>query len=58
MNPTSINEQTSSLIENMIEQDMGLFCHEVTSGLLADNKHLDSKYFYDAKGDALFREIM
>lgn len=56
MNEQSIKKQSSSLVENKIPLDM--FCQEVTSGLLADNKHLDSKYFYDAKGDALFREIM
>lgn len=58
MNPTSINEQSDPLIEDMIQLDINMFCQEVTAGLLADNKYLDSKYFYDAKGDALFREIM
>lgn len=57
-NITSMNEQQTSLIESEIQLDINLFCQEVTSGLLADNKHLDSKYFYDAKGDALFQKIM
>lgn len=58
MNNTSIKEQTNSLTENIIQLDIDIFCQEVTSGLLADNKHLDSKYFYDEKGDALFQKIM
>lgn len=58
MNHTSINEQSSSLVDNVIHLDNDLFCHEVTSGLLTDPKHLNSKYFYDAKGDTLFQKIM
>jgi L-histidine N-alpha-methyltransferase len=34
------------------------FYRDVIIGLMATPKHLDSKYFYDAKGDQLFREIM
>ncbi|MCK7559495.1 L-histidine N(alpha)-methyltransferase [Chitinophaga sedimenti] len=34
------------------------FYRDVVNGLLAEHKHLDSKYFYDAAGDALFQQIM
>lgn len=34
------------------------FLAEVLNGLLAPSKRLSSKYFYDAKGDALFQKIM
>lgn len=34
------------------------FYQDVVRGLTAPQKYLDSKYFYDAKGDALFQEIM
>lgn len=34
------------------------FFNDVVQGLSKKNKRLNSKYFYDAKGDALFQEIM
>jgi len=34
------------------------FYNDVLKGLSASPKYLPSKYFYDAKGDALFQEIM
>lgn len=34
------------------------FYEEVVEGLSATPKHLQSKYFYDKRGDDLFREIM
>ena len=34
------------------------FFNDVISGLSERNKRLNSKYFYDAKGDTLFQEIM
>lgn len=34
------------------------FYHDVIDGLLAENKHLSSKYFYDETGDKLFQQIM
>ncbi|WP_425390272.1 L-histidine N(alpha)-methyltransferase [Ekhidna sp.] len=34
------------------------FAEDVMQGLHADNKCLPSKYFYDAKGDKLFQQIM
>lgn len=34
------------------------FLDDVLKGLTAKEKHLDSKYFYDAKGDAIFQKIM
>jgi L-histidine Nalpha-methyltransferase len=35
-----------------------IFCRDVVQGLSAKQKYLDAKYFYDAKGDALFQQIM
>lgn len=34
------------------------FHADVVNGLRAEPKHLQSKYFYDAQGDALFQQIM
>ncbi|HLT06066.1 MAG TPA: L-histidine N(alpha)-methyltransferase [Cyclobacteriaceae bacterium] len=34
------------------------FAQDVKEGLTAPHKYLSSKYFYDAKGDALFQQIM
>src|ERR1700759_2341293 len=34
------------------------FHHEVINGLQAENKYLQSKYFYDETGDRLFQQIM
>jgi len=34
------------------------FLHDVINGLSAKEKYLQSKYFYDAKGDKLFQKIM
>ncbi|HEX9510768.1 MAG TPA: L-histidine N(alpha)-methyltransferase [Puia sp.] len=34
------------------------FHHDVTNGLKAANKYLQSKYFYDEAGDKLFQQIM
>lgn len=38
--------------------DLGNFAQDVLLGLNATPKSLPSKYFYDAKGDKLFQEIM
>lgn len=37
---------------------MNAFAQDILSGLRSDPKRLPSKYFYDAAGDELFREIM
>ena len=37
---------------------MNSFLNDVITGLSADFKHLDSKYFYDKKGDEIFQHIM
>ena len=37
---------------------MKQFLADVVKGLHSNPKYLDSKYFYDKKGDALFQEIM
>ncbi|RVT98122.1 L-histidine N(alpha)-methyltransferase [Mucilaginibacter limnophilus] len=34
------------------------FLNDVITGLKAEPKHLQSKYFYDEKGDVLFQQIM
>lgn len=38
--------------------DLGSFAQDVLLGLSAEPKSLPSKYFYDAKGDKLFQQIM
>jgi uncharacterized SAM-dependent methyltransferase len=37
---------------------MSQFLEDVTKGLSAKDKFLQSKYFYNAKGDVLFQKIM
>jgi len=37
---------------------MSQFLEDVIKGLSAKEKYIESKYFYDAKGDALFQKIM
>ncbi len=37
---------------------MSQFLEDVIKGLSAKEKYLESKYFYDAKGDVLFQKIM
>ena len=37
---------------------MDQFLQDVVKGLSAPAKYLQSKYFYDATGDALFQQIM
>ncbi len=37
---------------------MNKFLEDVLNGLQTTPKYLDSKYFYDAKGDVLFQQIM
>lgn len=42
-----------------VKQDrLEIFSQDVTRGLSAKSKYLNSKYFYDAEGDRLFQEIM
>ena len=37
---------------------MNQFLADVLQGLQSNSKYLDSKYFYDKKGDKLFQQIM
>ena len=46
-----MSEKTTTIFETAFE-------NEVYQGLTAYPKHLSSKYFYDAKGDTLFQDIM
>lgn len=46
-----MNNETATIFETTFE-------NEVYQGLTDYPKHLSSKYFYDAKGDALFQDIM
>jgi L-histidine Nalpha-methyltransferase len=43
---------------NAKNSDFGSFAQDVLLGLSSNPKTLSSKYFYDAKGDKLFQEIM
>ncbi|MCJ8210438.1 L-histidine N(alpha)-methyltransferase [Mucilaginibacter sp. RS28] len=47
----------SQTIENP-ELHRTQFCDDVLKGLKFEPKYLESKYFYDAKGDELFQQIM
>lgn len=51
-----MNEITEPL--SLSEHDLKVFTHDVLSGLKSTPKQLLSKYLYDEKGDALFRQIM
>ncbi len=54
MQTSTITTQTPQLVETSPNQ----FCDDVIQGLTATPKRLDSKYFYDDKGDELFQQIM
>jgi dimethylhistidine N-methyltransferase len=41
-----------------LQDPQEVFYQDVLRGLTATNKYLDSKYFYDTKGDVLFQQIM
>ncbi|RZJ47847.1 MAG: L-histidine N(alpha)-methyltransferase [Chryseobacterium sp.] len=45
-------------INEEFEKNNSQFLKDVLDGLHQDPKHLQSKYFYDKKGDALFQDIM
>lgn len=56
-----MNKNISDLMDDLFEAantKTALFYNDVIKGLRENPKHLDSKYFYDAAGDKLFREIM
>lgn len=57
MNTNALSELISANLSSEIDQ-RGSFYQDVLSGLTASPKKLQSKYFYDAAGDKLFREIM
>src|SRR3954471_1772167 len=42
----------------ILQDPLEAFHQDVIRGLTATNKYLDSKYFYDTKGDYLFQQIM
>ncbi|MHA4812261.1 L-histidine N(alpha)-methyltransferase [Flavitalea flava] len=44
--------------EKISDRKLSGFYKDVTSGLKAVNKYLQSKYFYDEAGDKLFQQIM
>lgn len=50
LTPTAPEKQTASQCSQ--------FMHDVLTGLSANPKHLQSKYFYDEQGDKLFQDIM
>src|SRR3954468_2285118 len=53
---TVMNPSCKRIVESQDPQEV--FYQDVLRGLTATNKYLDSKYFYDAKGDVLFQQIM
>lgn len=52
--------RTLTLVQQppVVKKPEDSFYNDVVRGLTAEHKHLDSKYFYDAAGDALFQQIM
>ena len=52
------NNTTTATTQNDETTFFTKFKDEVLQGLLANPKHMDSKYFYDAAGDRLFQQIM
>ncbi len=44
--------------EESVVDSLSIFEEDILKGLMAANKSLPSKYFYDAKGDELFQQIM
>jgi L-histidine N-alpha-methyltransferase len=52
MNPSC----TSRVVQKQDPQEV--FYNDVMRGLTATSKYLDSKYFYDTKGDFIFQQIM
>jgi len=50
--------KSNNTIEFTNSETKGLFLEDVLKGLSSYPKKLDSKYFYDAKGDSLFQKIM
>lgn len=54
MQTSTIPTQTPQTAETAQNQ----FCDDVIEGLTSIPKHMDSKYFYDDKGDELFQQIM
>ena len=47
-----------SQMDNIVKQANPQFAADVDCGLSAENKFLLSRYFYDARGDHLFQQIM
>ncbi len=48
---------STATIENVTDSKLQ-FLHDTLNGLQANQKRLDSKYFYDAIGDRIFQQIM
>ncbi|SDC15391.1 L-histidine N(alpha)-methyltransferase [Pedobacter soli] len=48
---------STATIENATDSKLQ-FLHDTLNGLQANQKRLDSKYFYDAIGDRIFQQIM
>jgi len=53
-----IRSQKSSLILWTQDSDFGTICSKMYFLVLVPIQTLPSKYFYDAKGDKLFQQIM
>src|SRR5690349_17572053 len=52
------HQQTNTMQLATATKNTTRFFKDVLQGLRSSPKHLDSKYFYDAKGDKLFQQIM
>jgi L-histidine N-alpha-methyltransferase len=53
-----MDQPTSTLTTDTTDVKTNQFYTDVITGLAANPKRLSSKYFYDAKGDKIFQELM
>lgn len=59
MTTLKINDNEITIAKALDEASADdLFCKDMLQGLLSKPKRLQSKYFYNATGDSIFREIM
>lgn len=50
--------ETQIQLNDSLKTKADVFYEDVIAGLRSTPKHLNSKYFYDAKGDKLFQDLM
>src|SRR4051812_15861798 len=58
MATTTVMNSSSCTLVVQKQDPQEVFYNDVMRGLTATSKYLDSKYFYDTKGDYIFQQIM